>query len=594
MAWKDGRVGAASAAAAEAIAQWMVAAGAVPVDASVSRRPGALGTWRLRLPVLDDEVEIELWLPAGFPWEAPKMALVEVPDFPSMPHVEADGRLCLIPSGAEWLTTEPVLLVEQQLLEAINLLSNGKSGKNADDFRVEATSYWRADKGWKAVKSLLNREGPSRLIYVWEGKACSVVGDDPDAVRDWVKHRFPAMRGKVRIAWGILCWLDAPPLPTELPQSIGELADLLHKSGLSDDLPEVVHSAPDGVLVVFGFSTPSGGTYLASTIFPSQSGRSGRRSNREWLSRGFRPGAQAGKQPAAIRFMSRAHLAKRSLERVDAAWVHGRDTNPDVETLQTATVALVGCGSLGSTVARLLAQAGVGGFTLVDGEVLTAANTGRHLLGASSVGLNKARAVGRRLEVDYPHIFDVTVVESGWRTEAEVRSSTFDVDLVVSTVGSWTVESMLDLWLQGRRQRVVYGWLEPEAAGGQGLYLDHSQDSGCLGCGMTEKGAPELRISDWPKKTLVQEPACGAFFQPYGALQLERGAVAVAQLVVDVLLDKAKPSEHRLWSGPASSLERAGGSWTKEWSDLTGPSPAERTASRVWPHAKNCHLCGTR
>lgn len=572
----------------------MVTAGAVPVDAPESRRPGALGAWRLRLPVLDDEVEIELWLPAGFPWEAPEIALVEVPDFPSTPHVEADGRLCLIPSGAEWLTTEPVLLVEQQLLEAIHLLSDGKSGKNADDFRAEATSYWRADRGWKAVKSLLNREGPSRLIYVWEGKTFSVVGDDQGAVRDWIKHRFPEMRRKVRLARGMLCWLDAAPLPTELPRSVEELEELLNRTGLSDDLPEVVASAPDGVMVLFGFSTPSGVSYLASTIFPSRSGRAGRHPNREWLSRGFRPEAGAGRRPAATRFICRAHLARRSVERADADWVHGRDANPDAEALRTATVALIGCGSLGSTVARLLAQAGVGGFTLVDGEVLTAANTGRHLLGASSVGLNKASAVGRRLEVDYPHIFDVTVAEYGWRTIAEARPSTFDVDLVISTVGSWTVESMLDLWLQGRKHRVIYGWLEPEAAGGQGVYLDHSGDSGCFGCGMTEKGTPRLRITEWPGKTLVQEPACGAFFQPYGALQLGRGAVAVAQLAIDALLGRAQPSEHRLWSGSALNLERAGGSWTKEWSDLNGLNPAERAVSLVWPHAQNCHLCGAR
>lgn len=592
MAWKDGRVGAASREATVAVAEWMAKAGAMPAEGFEDRNPGALGAWRFRLPVLEKEVEVELWLPAGFPWQAPKVALVEVPAFPSLPHVEPDGELCLLAGPTEWVTTDPVGLVEDQILAAKELLTKGLSGENEDDFRSEALSYWRSDKGRRPVKALLDRGGPSRLIYLWEGKTFAVVGDDPEAVQDWIKHRFPGMRRKLRLVRGMLCWLDAPPLPNELPSSASELEDLLRKSGLSDDLPEVVMGAPDGVVVVFGFPTPQGASYLATTVFPSRSGWSSRYPNREWLTRGFRPGTPAAQKPAATRFTNRAHLARRQVERVDADWVHGRDTNADVEALRTSTVALVGCGSLGSAVARLLAQAGVGGFTLVDGESLTAANTGRHLLGASSVGLKKARELGRRIELDYPHVFDVTVAEYEWQIAAEARPSVFDVDLVISTVGSWTTESMLDFWLQDRKQRVVYGWVEPEAAGGQALLLDHSQAVGCLACGMSKKGVPHLKITDWMARTLVQEPACGAFFQPYGALQLERGAIAVSELALDALLDRAEPSEHRLWSGSASNLERAGGAWTRQWADLTGEEPAERGVSRRWPKVDGCHLCG--
>lgn len=594
MAWRDGRVGAASQEAADAVAEWMARAGAIQVEGFEDRNPGTLGAWRFRLPVLEQEVEVELWLPAGFPWEAPKIALVDIPSFPSLPHVEPDGGLCLLTGAAEWVTTDPVGLVEEQILDAKDLLTKGVSGENQDDFRSEALSYWRADKGWKPVRALLDRAGPSRIIHVWEGKTFAVVGDDPEAVRDWIKHRFPGMRGKLHLVRGMLCWLDAPPLPNELPGSATELEDLLRTSGLADELPDVVMGAPDGVVVVLGFPTPPGASFIAITVFPSRSGWSSRYPNREWLTRGFRAGAPTAREAAARRFTTRAHIARRQVERVDADWVHGRDTNTDVETLRTSTVALVGCGSLGSAVARLLAQAGVGGFTFIDGEKLTTANTGRHLLGASSVGLKKARELGRRIELDYPHVFDVTVAEYEWQIAAEARPSLFDVDLVISTVGSWTTESMLDFWLQDRELRVLYGWVEPEAAGGQALLLDHSLKTGCLACGMSAKGVPHLKVTEWAARTLVQEPACGAFFQPYGALQLERGAIAVAELALDALLDRAEPSEHRLWSGTASSLDRAGGAWSEQWIELTGGSPAERGVSRRWPKVDGCHLCGRR
>ncbi len=47
-----------------------------------------------------------------------------------------------------------------------------------------------------------------------------------------------------------------------------------------------------------------------------------------------------------------------------------------VERLAVATVTIVGCGSLGSVSAELLARMGVGHLRLVDGDCVEVANTG--------------------------------------------------------------------------------------------------------------------------------------------------------------------------------------------------------------------------
>lgn len=66
--------------------------------------------------------------------------------------------------------------------------------------------------------------------------------------------------------------------------------------------------------------------------------------------------------------------------------------------LSQASVAIIGCGSVGSKIAASLARAGVGKFVLVDGDVLFPGNLVRNELDWRGVGLNKPDALKTRIE----------------------------------------------------------------------------------------------------------------------------------------------------------------------------------------------------
>jgi molybdopterin/thiamine biosynthesis adenylyltransferase len=80
----------------------------------------------------------------------------------------------------------------------------------------------------------------------------------------------------------------------------------------------------------------------------------------------------------------------------------------DYAVLVEKSVGIVGCGSLGSKLAAMLARAGVRRFTLVDDDVLFAANLVRNELGASAIGAHKVDAVRARL-IEIAGTIDVTV-----------------------------------------------------------------------------------------------------------------------------------------------------------------------------------------
>ena len=91
-------------------------------------------------------------------------------------------------------------------------------------------------------------------------------------------------------------------------------------------------------------------------------------------------------------------MTKATVERADHLWIHGRDQDLRQEHLRQARVAILGCGSVGGPLVRLLAQAGVGNFLLVDPGTMDWPNVGRHEMGADSVSRFKAPELARLIE----------------------------------------------------------------------------------------------------------------------------------------------------------------------------------------------------
>jgi ThiF family len=70
--------------------------------------------------------------------------------------------------------------------------------------------------------------------------------------------------------------------------------------------------------------------------------------------------------------------------------------------LASKSIALIGCGSLGSKCAELLVRLGVYEITLIDGDKLYAPNLSRHNLSIFEIGMNKAVALRDKLNSSNP------------------------------------------------------------------------------------------------------------------------------------------------------------------------------------------------
>lgn len=542
--------------------------------------------WRMPVEFSDGPRRLDLLLPAGFPWQAPRIALVDRPPFLTWPHVERDGVLCQTSNMLDVDPLDPAGVATYMLDDAVKLVGRLISGDLNADFQDEFLSYWdhAADAPGPCIISLLRAEPPTREIRVWRGKKMYVLAESDAELTRWLVNRL-GKKGDYRAESAAYLWLGTPPAPSGYPRTGQALRQLGASAGAEANelLSCLIRKRPDKIIAALGFTTANGPAIAGVIVLPPRAPKHG---VRDPLLKGFRPGTV----PEALmlaRYLGGTSLIRRSVERADQAWIHGRGQYPHSATLRRKAVAVIGCGSIGGAVATALAQAGVGRLVLIDFDILKWSNIGRHVLGAAYVGQPKSSALVAKLRSDLPHL-DATAFESD--VDAAVRQHEDLLGachLVISATGSWAADSRLDAWQKAtsRRVPVVYGWLEAHACAGHALLI-HG-DEGSLRAGFDGTGLPHFQVATWPDgPPLRREPACAADYQPYGPVELGFVNGLIAELSLDVLLGEATGTAHRLWVGPRKRLVQVGGGWSAAWRvDRAFREEGGFVFERPWPAA---------
>ena len=560
----------------------------------LARYPGRdfASGWQLPVQFLDAVRRMELLLPLGFPWQPPRVALVDRPPFLSWPHIERDGLLCLATNTLSVDPDDPAGVTAAMLGAAEDLINALIAGNHDADFRDEFLSYWdfAADESGPTLLSLLRPIPPTRLIRVWRGKNSYVLAENDAGVGRWLTNRFGKTPDGFQTELGAFFWRSAPLVPREYPSTGQQLLSLAAQVGRDATalLSDIVHRCPSKVVTALGFDTANGPA-LAAVIMPAPAAP--KHGARDPLTKGFRPHGVPDSVLLA-RYFGGGKTVRRTIERADAAWIHGRGQDARAARLETMHVTVVGCGSIGAAVAIALAQAGIGRILLIDFDILRWANIGRHPLGASCVGQAKSRALAEKLRSEFPHMtvdYQVADIETVLRKNPGALDAG---DLIISATGSWAADTRLDSWHieAGRRTPILYGWMEAHACAGHAVLVGPFE--GCLRCGFDNTGLPDFQVTAWPNGTPErQEPACGAVYQPYGPVELGFVNSLIGELALDALLGEERAGAHRVWVGPARRLRHLDGAWNAGWrADALFREDGAFVVSRTWP-STSCAIC---
>ena len=548
--------------------------------------------WRVRVDFADLARELHLLVDDGLPYSVPRIALAEGPGVLAWPHLEDNRLLCTLPTGAAVSTEHPVHVVKHILGAACRLIEECVGGRNTDDFRTEFLSYWAAAVDTTAVGfiSLIAPRGPGRRVFIWRGRSMSVVGDEGEALKQWL-GRWSVTSGGLnyRLRDGVLIWLPEPLLPVDYPRSAADVLALAKKRSpeAAVVLEELAVANTHGIDVFLGAPSLNGACFGALRIHPG-----GRK-----VEAGFRPGHAPRPLLVKRRLGSGFKVTKSIVKRADHEWIHGRDQDHQIQDmLKKRRVAVVGIGSVGGSVARLLAQSGIGNLLLIDPGVMEWPNIGRHELGAASVERNKARALMEQIKQSFPHI-DVSCRTDRFRPPARsLLSELASCDLIVSATGDWAAEGFLNDVQHGAKgfPAVLYAWVEPHAAAAHAVLIigDHA----CLRCGVDAQGRPHLAVTEWAEgHDIRREPACGAVFTPYGPVELCHAHGLVAEYAIAALTGDVTATGHRIWISRRSRVVAAGGAWSDKWiTEVGDPGEGGTIHERRWPAAVACPVCTRR
>lgn len=584
-------------------AVWMVARGLVAGIAATTSIAGR-------------QIDLRIGLPRNFPYELPVIRLDDAELYPHIPHVEEDGAVCfVIPKGVVIDRHSPLNIVNDAFRRARNTLEEGWKGNVADEFMDEFGAYWRATHPRHHVESFLHVGGDIRKVHLKmapqhrarhqprvPSRRTATEADEkprhllprrpaPAAAWKWREKQEQKLQTVQRAATPR--WVAEPERPT--PRGLGSIfdspndaADFYQKpqaeggrSALYIPLPHQARIAPprpghhwsarnihqavrgalppaeldkldpltrkcgDELLVILGLHRPSGGTTLI----------------------GLRYFALKGVHPLGP--TSDVHHLRAPepvwVNRLDRELITGRGgASTD---LASRKVLLIGCGSVGGHTAMMLASAGIGELTLLDGDVLSQENVFRHILGKKALGQLKVKALVHEIEERIPYI-KVRGIDS--MLDTAIRKNQIDLsayDLIISATG----EPVADLDLNARlaqlrgsdsKPAAIFTWLEPLGIGGHAALSVGG--SGCFECLYTpDEEAPDLHnraafyapLDEQPRDFNLDLVGCGSFYAPYSDLDARRTAELAVRLALSTLQGKETESILRSWKGdPAAFL----------------------------------------
>lgn len=202
------------------------------------------------------------------------------------------------------------------------------------------------------------------------------------------------------------------------------------------------------------------------------------------------------------------------------------------ETLFEKRVTVLGLGSLGSEIARLLVMTGIGNFILIDPEKIEPENIVRHVCGLTSLGRYKVASVRDFILKDKNPNAEVFGVVAYAESQPELCSKS---DLVIlPSWGNIQKEQFIAHELRKRGASVLVAGVYPMGVGGEIFWI--KPDSGpCHSC-FSNYLKKEIAIKEKPTIYGLDQTELSSV--PALAIDINRIATIAADFALHILLGK--------------------------------------------------------
>lgn len=500
--------------------------------------------------------------------DLPKYKLLSLPDGlnPHLPHIEPDGHLCYLDKEFIYLDRYNAegnfLLCFQCVEKLLTSYAENDIKKFSQDYADEFTAYWQGKysayiKSWKSPLQALMFDRYS-IINNTEKDTEIIIFNEKSEADTWLKLRNTATNAqKNKIIPVIVIELKCSKLikpfekwPLSSRQEFFKwLSDVdysVTKSFISKLLTVIKNNS-----LIYAVLQTRGGNVGAFIEFDKPTIDALRRSqNKKLYKKGNKPA-----QPKEI--LLRKSFIKEKFYRIDVMDASDNRINTRNQenefSLIGKRIALIGCGTVGSFTALLLAQIGAGiqdhthkgTLDLFDSDILVPDNLGRHMLYISYVGENKALAMADFLTKQA--ISNTTQFIGNDKKFNEKDSKLLsNYDLIIDATGNEFFSTALSHYFHRTitQNVLIHGWV---IAGGKAVRAILDDKTGaCYRCLRisNQNGELQERFKLFSKDKEPPEPIkrnCGNAYFPYASGASASAAALIQQLAIDYFSGNPSP-----------------------------------------------------
>lgn len=534
--------------------------------------------WEIETGLYDDEnqhwlveeIKIYIAFKNSFPSTLPKIYF-DQNDFNKLgyiPHITyASCNICVSDEFVIVDENRPVEIILFQYNKAKLTLIEGLKGINDKDFENEFLAYWEIphdksdkvdlEKYYTIIEDEPENYDDLSLIYY---RPKNKVKDDYKAIiyskkethissykEYFKKNSFDTVENSCFYV-GEIEGFQKPPFSKTCGESLSFIPE-----NLKNNFRKYVNTANPFRLVVFKKIVKGKNCYLGWRYPNFKTKMNGFRENRiPFYNAAFNKSLPHNKK--SIHRFSTSELNLRRLQNRTAST---RIKIPKYQFL------FAGLGSVGSFLIQQMNNINFPSFTLVDNDNLSEENIGRHLLGFSNIGVNKAVAIQDFLCAKLPSqkttSFPKPVVEL-FEDNKEVFNSQ---DYIFICIGKQNVEKWFIEKLRNKEltKPIFIIWVEPYLLGGHCLFLHPSNDINIedLFYDVFKFRHSIINPEEFEKKRelfTLKEKGCQATYSPYSSAHLSLFISSIYSKIFQIIEQKKIDNMIISWCGDFDIAQR--------------------------------------
>lgn len=538
--------------------------------------------WKLKIQNDLYPLTYILAIPDSFPDKLPEIYLSKKDHsaIAPIPHVHNNRLVCTRDPNIVSINEEKPGEAVKELLEIATeeIINTGIRKENMEHFVDEFLAYWNDGVKLRILSLIKPRESIEKLKIVQLKKEflqCKyILVQSEKEAHDWLSPLEIEIDSSFTVE-SLYLPLESPILPPQKTLDYYKIVKQAGDNGLSA-VKEYFRQRESDVFIFFSFPL-RGERILAGwkQAIPKSIA-------------GFRP----WKIPFDLRFR-KSTIKKIRVERIDKDRLFKRGGTGIRPSVSDSAVAVVGCGSLGSSLTISLSKTGISKFLLVDEECIEVENVARHECGFVEAGLRipKSLAMKERITKHFPYIhcenYDDDILSLLRKEESMLNS----YDLVVVAIANLSVERRLNTLL---RQGIItspllFLWLEPFGVAGHILFI-HPEKGGCYQCCLEGSGEFRYCVAKANQDLFKTEAGCQSTFVQYSNLDMEHFMIVATKKIVAFLEGPPPSSILHTWLGDLSLFETLGYKIRDEWLADSSFSIHKRIIQKN----ENCKICQSR